>query len=109
LLEAVQPTPWGFGLARLPDIAAMKLEAIGSRKDFVDLYVLCRTFTLVEVFRLAEAKYRGAGYDRYHWLRSLAYFADAEAQPMPEMVDQLSWSEVRRFFEAEVPALWERG
>jgi hypothetical protein len=45
LLEAPQPTPWGFSLAGDEDIAAMKLEAIagrGARKDFIDLWLLCQ-------------------------------------------------------------------
>ena len=49
LLEPIEATPWGFGLAGLSDIAAMKLDAAagrGSRKDFIDLYFLCRQFDL---------------------------------------------------------------
>jgi hypothetical protein len=44
-LEDTEATPWGFGLAADADIAAMKIEAVGgrgSRKDFIDLRLLCR-------------------------------------------------------------------
>ena len=81
LLDAVEPTPWGFGLASDTDIAAMKIEAIagrGSRKDFVDLRILCRAgLTLETAFELFERKYGTRRTDRYHRLRALAYFEDA--------------------------------
>jgi len=112
LLDAPTSTTWGFGLAGLRDIAAMKLEAIGgrgSKKDFVDLYFLCRQFDLVDVFRVFAEKYRGSGYDPYHRLRALTHFADAEAQPLPEMMDPVDWGDVRRFFEERARALWESG
>jgi nucleotidyltransferase AbiEii toxin of type IV toxin-antitoxin system len=110
LLDAATPTPWGFGLAGLRDIAAMKLEAIagrGSRKDFVDLYVLCKQFELLDVFYFFAEKYRGSGYDPYHRLRALTHFTDAEAQPLPEMMESVEWRDVRRFFEERARSLWE--
>jgi hypothetical protein len=112
LLDPPDQTPWGFGLAGAKDIAAMKLEAIGgrgSRKDFIDLYFLCRTFSLDMVFQFFAEKYRGEAYDPYHRLRSLAYFADAEREPMPEMLAAVQWPEVRSFFEDQVHLLWDKG
>jgi hypothetical protein len=53
---------------------AMKIEAIagrGSRKDFVDLRVLCRAgLTLDTAFDLFDRKYGTQRTDRYHRLRS---------------------------------------
>lgn len=112
LLESPEATPWGFGLAGLRDIAAMKLEAVagrGSRKDFIDLYFLCRRFDLCEIFRCFAEKYRGAGTDPYHRLRALAYFDDAETEPMPEMLAPVVWAEVRGYFEARARELWDSG
>ena len=58
LLREVDATPWGFGLADDIDIAAMKLDAVagrGSRKDFVDLHLLCRSgLSLQEIFTAFE-------------------------------------------------------
>ncbi len=49
----------GIQIASLPDLAAMKLEAIASRgvkRDFVDLYQICQVaIPLREVIRLFEA------------------------------------------------------
>lgn len=99
----------GIQIARLPDLAAMKLEAISSRgvkRDFVDLYQICReAFSLMEVIRLFEQKYTGVRYSMVHILKSLQYFDDAEPDPMPEMLIPLEWEEVKRFFEGEVRRL----
>lgn len=109
LLDPVQATTWGFGMASDRDIAAMKLEAIagrGSRKDFIDLYQLCHAgLDLERVFDLFDAKYATNRTERYHRLRALAYFDDAEREPMPDMLIPLHWSRVRAFFESEVTRL----
>jgi len=109
LLSPTEPTPWGFDLASDRDIAAMKLEAIagrGSRKDFVDMFVLCRdALTLDDVFSAFESKYGTGRSERYHRLRALDYFADAEQEPMPEMLVSITWQQVTAFFRAEARRL----
>lgn len=109
LLEPPEPTTWGFSLASVGDIAAMKLEAIagrGSRKDFVDLYWMCREgVTLEQVFTLFERRYGTTRADRYHRLRALAYFQDAEQQPMPDMLIPVDWPAVKAFFADEASRL----
>ena len=81
----------------LPDIAAMKINAVtnrGSKKDFTDLLLLHE-----EAIRLDEAldffcrKYGGGG--RFLAVRSLAWFADAEEEPDPVYLNGWSWKEVR--------------
>lgn len=113
LLEEVEPTRWGFGLASDLDLAALKLEAIagrGSRKDFVDLYLLCqRGMTLDRTFEAFERKYGTDRTDRYHRLRALDYFEDAEAEPMPDMLAPIAWSEVVAFFRREAARLLAAG
>jgi hypothetical protein len=113
LLERPEPTDWGFGLAADGDVAAMKLEAIagrGSRKDFVDLRTLCRSgLTLEQVCALFERKYGTTRSDLYHRLRALAYFDDAERQPMPDMVVPFDWEEAKRFFRTEAQRLLAAG
>ncbi len=112
-LEHVEPTPWGFGLASDSDIAAMKIEAVGgrgSRKDFIDLRVLCRAgLTIDAAFDLFDRKYGTQRTDRYHRLRALAYFDDAEREPMPDMLLPFDWEEAKRFFTAEATRLLAAG
>jgi hypothetical protein len=87
----------------------MKLAAIagrGSRKDFVDLYFICREcFPLREAFTFLAAKFPAQQYDLYHLLRSLTYFADAEAEPMPRLRQPVTWDQIKRFFIAEAARL----
>lgn len=109
LLEEVEPTPWGVAIASDADIAAMKVEAVtgrGSRKDFVDLRVLCLTgLTIEKVLELFERKFGGRRSDRYHRLRALAYFDDAEQEPMPDMLVRFDWDGAKRFFTSEASRL----
>jgi hypothetical protein len=95
----------GLRLASDRDIAAMKIEAVarrGSRKDFVDLRILCHTgLTLDDVFNDFDRKYGTQRSDRYHRLRALTFFDDAEREPMPDMLVSFDWDEARRFFTAE--------
>lgn len=91
-----------FHIADIRDIALMKLVAIsgrGSRKDFIDLYVLLRGgISLPEYFALLPKKY-GKGRDNaYHILKSLTYFEDAEQEPMPRMFEPFDWEECKRYF-----------
>ncbi len=112
LLQDVEPAPWGFGLASDSDVAAMKIEAAGrgSRKDFVDLRVLCRKgVSLDSAFDLFDRKYGTERTDRYHRLRALAYFEDAEHEPMPDMLVSFDWDEAKRYFTAEASRLLASG
>ena len=37
-------------------------------------------------------------WNRYHILKSLTYFDDAEEEPMPNMLVQIDWEEVKEYF-----------
>lgn len=93
-------------LASLDDIAAMKLAAVasrGSRKDFVDLWVLVtRQRSLEEYLALYEKKYRA---DTGHLLRSLIFFDDAEHEPPLRLLADISWSQVKADMESWVDAI----
>ncbi|MGA2570056.1 MAG: nucleotidyl transferase AbiEii/AbiGii toxin family protein [Terracidiphilus sp.] len=91
------------------DIACMKVSAIASRgtkRDFVDLYVLAERYGLKEILRLFGQKYAESHVSRLHVLKSLTYFADAEKDPMPHMLIALDWDTVKRFFLFESPRLF---
>ena len=87
----------GLRLAAVNDIAAMKLSAItnrGTKKDFVDLYFLLEQFSLNELIELYTNKYPDG--QIFFVLKSLAYFEDAEPQPMPKMLIDIDWNDVKR-------------
>jgi predicted nucleotidyltransferase component of viral defense system len=87
-----------ISLAGIRDIAAMKLEAIagrGSKKDFIDMFFLLKQFTLEEIFSFHAMKYGIGLSNQYHHLKSLVYFADADAEAMPLMTQPLDWDDVK--------------
>ncbi len=97
----------GF-LADKRDIATMKLDAIssrGSKKDFVDLYFLLKEYSLGELLGLFERKYRGIKYNQLHLIKSLTYFKDAEEEPLPKMIQKVSWEGVKSTIQREVKKL----
>ena len=91
--------PWsGINLSSFVDIACTKLMTVsmrGSKKDFIDLYVILQQMTLQELFSKLEKKYTGVGYNLPHILKSLVYFDDADSQPMPRMHKNFSWEDVK--------------
>jgi hypothetical protein len=105
-LEAQAPflypgTPYrGLTVADARDIAAMKLVAIGGRgrrKDFVDLYFYLRSGgSLRALFELLRRGFRGVDYNEYHLVKSLTFFDDADAEPMPRMLQKAEWLEIKR-------------
>lgn len=98
-------------IARPEDIAVMKLLAIagrGSRKDFIDLHLcLHRVAPLPTLLSSLRRRFQGHGieYDEFHILKSLVFFDDAEAEPMPRMLHQSDWSEVKNDIVAAVREL----
>lgn len=95
-------------VADVRDIASMKISAIasrGTRRDFIDLYVVCRSYGLDLLLDLFGRKFAQVEYNRIHVLKSLAYFEDAEKEPMPDMLSDISWQQVRNFLSREVKRL----
>lgn len=93
----------GIRMATVKDIAAMKLAAItnrGSRKDFVDIYFLLKTYSLHEMIQFFNEKYRDGS--EYLALKSLIYFEDAENDFSVEMMEDVSWEEVKSTISKEV-------
>jgi hypothetical protein len=99
----------GLTLADPRDIAVMKLVAIGgrgSRKDLVDLYFFLQDGgSLESALELTRRRFERVDYNEYHLLKSLVYFEDAEAEPMPTMLREASWSAIRKTIIGEVQRL----
>lgn len=91
-------------LASIPDIAAMKLEAIigrATKRDYVDLFFICQKFSLENCLDFYLKKFAGHENNLFFIYKSLKYFEDAEETDMPKMLKKVSWEEIKKFFEKE--------
>lgn len=52
-----------------------------------------------------KAKYAKANYSMVHILKSMTYFAEAEKDPKPDMLVNLTWEIIKNFFTTEAPRL----
>jgi hypothetical protein len=89
-----------YRLASIKDIGAMKLNAItgrGTKKDFVDLYYLLKMFSLEELFYFYSEKFDDG--NLFLVKKSLAYFYDAESEPMPIMKEKITWEEIKLYLQ----------
>ena len=92
-------------IADMFDIALMKLEAIsgrGSKKDFIDLFFLFKHFSMSLLLLKYPQKYGIEISNHYHLLKSLVYFEDAENQPMPTMLQNVLWEDIKKKIVLEV-------
>ncbi len=95
-------------IASISDIAAMKIAAVserGTKRDFIDLYFILQKFTIPEILDFYNRKYKKLSSNMIHIKKSLVYFTDAEEEKMPKMLKQISWKEVKKFFEKEIKKL----
>ena len=93
----------GLRLASVSDIAAMKITAIigrGTKKDFIDIAFLLHHFSLEEILHFYAAKYNDSSV--FMAMKSLAYFDDAEADPMPDMFINQSWQQVKAYILSKI-------
>ena len=99
----------GCAVASWKDILCMKLAAIGqspAKRDYVDLFFgLQKELSLRELLDLMKRKYSSVNYSEYHLVRSLTYFDDVEAEPMPTMLVDVGWEQVRATLHEEVRRL----
>ncbi len=93
----------GIRLAAIPDIAAMKINAIvndGTRvKDFIDIYFLLREYEMPALIDYFKSKYKLR--NALHALKSLTYFDDVNIEDWPELVKEkeLKWEQVKKLIE----------
>ncbi|HMY83399.1 MAG: nucleotidyl transferase AbiEii/AbiGii toxin family protein [Saprospiraceae bacterium] len=84
-------------LAHPKDIGAMKLAAIsgrGKRKDFYDLYYLLRDYSLEDLISFNKKKFPDS--NEMIIIKSLGYFDDADLDQQPILMEQVSWSTVKK-------------
>ena len=98
----------GVEVASALDLGLMKLGAIisrGTRRDFVDLYLLCRRLPLADLLARAEDKFGHVRDFPLQALKGLADFSAAVDEPMPKLSTALEWSEVESWFAEQVRTL----
>ena len=95
----------GLAVASAVDLGLMKLGAIisrGTRRDFVDLYLLCRQLPLETLLDLAEDKFGHVRDFPLQALKGLADLSQTEGEPMPRLAVPLEWSEIETWLKTEV-------
>ncbi|WMN11297.1 nucleotidyl transferase AbiEii/AbiGii toxin family protein [Marivirga salinae] len=99
----------GLRLANIKDIGAMKLNAIcnrGSKKDFVDIFLLMDTFSLGELILFYQKKYNQT--NSIMVLKSILFFDDAELEPEPIYLSkQIVWEDIKEKITTEAKKLFK--
>jgi hypothetical protein len=98
LQPLVQWEEMSCSLASLDDLACMKLAAVaqrGSKKDFIDLYVLATHHrSLPEMLALYQKRYQVE--DVTPVIYGLTYFEDAESELSPRLLWKTDWKTVKK-------------
>jgi hypothetical protein len=98
----------GLAVISAVDLGLMKLGAIisrGTRRDFVDLYLLCRALPLATLLERAEDKFGHVRDFPLQALKGLADLSQVEGEPMPRLAIPLEWEEVETWARNEVREL----
>jgi hypothetical protein len=88
-------------IASTADMAAMKLSAVssrGSRKDFIDLFFIKNGMEWRAIVEAFKSRYHDSGYNLVHVVKSLGWFDDADKEPMPMMIMECAWDDVKTYF-----------
>jgi len=91
-------------LAGIPDIAAMKMEAIASRgsyKDFIDIYFILQKYSLKDILGFVRQKFVNIDYNETHLLKALTYFKDVKGSIKPKLIKPVSWNRVAETIKSE--------
>ena len=95
-------------VASIADLASMKLSAIASRgaaRDFWDLHAMIVATKRDLSDFLDSYRRKFPVEDLGHVLRSLVYFGDASAAPLPAGLNETQWAAIRADFERWVRPL----
>jgi len=107
LLEATAAVE-GVLVATVTDIGLMKLDAVinrGTLKDFYDLYMIAQHVPIPQLLALSKQKYPYERDFELMALEGLVLFDAAETDPPPQLLIELPWEQVKRFFITEARAL----
>ena len=88
-------------LASIEDVALMKFDALlgrASRKDFYDLYFICKHLSLRELLNKAPQKYPSVRDFEVQVVKRLVFFENAENETNPVLLNEIDWQSVKNFF-----------
>ncbi|MCC6501097.1 MAG: nucleotidyl transferase AbiEii/AbiGii toxin family protein [Anaerolineales bacterium] len=97
-------------LASMEDIALMKMDALlarASRKDFHDLYAICRRISLRELLDLAPEKYPDVRDFEVQVVKHMTYFDRAETETPVRLLKPVEWTTVKEWFRTQAKNLAE--
>jgi predicted nucleotidyltransferase component of viral defense system len=97
----------GIRFASIPDIVAMKLNAItrrGAKKDYFDIAELLDHYSLETMLQFFTDKY--AATDIGFVVRSLTYFEEADISKDPIMLKNVNWKQVKKKIQGAVQDFW---
>jgi hypothetical protein len=105
-LIAKQDVLQGITLISVPDIIAMKLNAISTSgrrsKDFIDIYYLLNKYDLGRMLEFYQKKYEQQNVAFV--IKSLVYFEEVDLADWPVLIEnpKLKWAEVKKRIEKAV-------
>lgn len=93
------------------DLGLMKLGAVisrGTRRDFVDLYLLCEKVSLADLLERSLDKFGHVGDFPLQAFKGLADLSQIDGEAMPDLSRDVRWEEVEDWLHAEVRSLGRR-
>lgn len=107
LVQAEEPFV-GVAVASPVDLGLMKLGAVisrGTRRDFVDLFLLCKEVPLGRLLEHSIEKFGHVGDFPLQAFKGLADLSQIDGEAMPKLSRAVSWDEVDGWLHGEVRSL----
>ena len=104
-LEAAAGIEPEVAVASPLDLGLMKVAAIisrGTRRDYLDLHLLCRRLPLADLLARAGDKFGHVRDFPLQALKGLADLDQAPDEPLPAVAGEAGWAEVERWVREEV-------
>lgn len=95
----------GLAIASPVDLGLMKVAAIisrGTRRDYLDLHLLCRHLPLADLLARAGDKFGHVRDFPLQALKGLSDLDQAPDEPLPAVADEVTWEEVVKWTRGEV-------
>jgi Nucleotidyl transferase AbiEii toxin, Type IV TA system len=92
-------------IASLEDVGCMKLDSIathGKKRDFIDLYFICKKIPLQNLVQLFKEKYKDSKTVPLNLAKNLIFFNYVDKEPMPLLIKKIKWEKIKDFFIQEV-------